>query len=263
MAVKCLVELFLASPVAAGPRGWLTLDALIGGIAYERWKCPDRALAEVAACFSTMDEQLPVPLASAAVFAHASGKPMRAQIVTDTMGTSLIQHSPRILGRVTNTRAPKITAMTMRDRTYSAISSDMEVVEADSLCWAFTGDADRVRDMLDGPCARFIGSWRRRGFGQVREVVVREVESEETWFGAVAGGRAIRPIPSRAAATLGGTVVGAAGAATWCSRYSDTSRQEPCLLPPVTQPRVTVALDPSSHDWRERLRPAMEWFGAT
>lgn len=212
-----ILKFELGSEIIPGLR--LTGDGMTGGIEFEHWRDgPAAAATKSIARFAG------VPQASQAFFEF-----------------------PVILGRAVQNRNLAAEASKNLDyahgvKKFSTINpgtgefktlSNSYVKYATPCVWFLVrGDLDYLRRLYRS--VHFIGSMRKRGFGEVRSFEIMEQKSDNECFGIIGDGCPLRPIPSRLRSEFP-PITGSSveKMETWQSPYHWTDRAELCVVPAV------------------------------
>lgn len=210
----------------------MMLDSLLIAIGYERYRND-----------STVATDLPLRCVDG--IPHASQMFVGVPDVPVVRPTTLIQSFLRVL---TNER--EITRMLSRQPAPSSMShgsgpnSNVESVylthNITKLYFLGVGDIARIRALA--LTMVHIGSQAHKGYGEVEQVVVTELDVDPTWFGVI--GRyegqsvVLRPVPKRLLSSLPADVYGFDSDETWSYPYfpgHPDAVVEPCLVPPFNE----------------------------
>lgn len=224
-----VLEVSLRSPIILGYR--MMLDSLLIALGYERYRRE-----------STVASDLPIQCVEG--IPHASQMLIGVPDAPVVRPTTLIQSFLRVL---TNER--EITLMLARQPAPSSMShgsgpnSNVESVylthNIPKVYFLGVGDVARIRNLA--MTLVHIGSQAHKGYGEVEQVSVTELDIDPTWFGVV--GRyegqpvVLRPVPKRLVPTLPRGVYGFDSDETWRYPYFSGHPDavvEPCLVPPFS-----------------------------
>jgi hypothetical protein len=227
------VEIILSSPR-------YLFDSLLAGILFELYRDGPKAVADVPlqatdGCFHASQAFMEYPGSTRmhTVFANAS-----AEVVRDTSHVSTVLAKSALLnGPAKARRIPRIDAST---GDYKIKQSTYITYQTPRLWFFFRGDLERVEQILNR--VQFVGTLRTRGWGQVRETLVGEVDSTDPLFGLVAKGQVLRPIPLRLRHHLPDDIDYREKTETWKPPYHWTEFAEPCMIPAEDRPRTTAEI---------------------
>lgn len=204
----------LRSPLIA--RGYLTFDALLGALLFDRLGDPDAA-----------HEAIPIRKteglfhASAAVY---DVKEVRQVSITASLRARHDLSDHLLKKNRDGTRLHRTLGETRR-RDYGNVLSSYRAMETPTVTWHCEGDLDAIGDLLAD--ADFIGKKRTAGFGQVASWDVRDGETDGL---TDANGRPLRPIP---VPLFTGDRSLPVQDAAWRPAYWDPGNRAPCYAPPL------------------------------
>lgn len=205
----------LRSPIIA--RGYLTFDALLGALLFDRLGDPDKAHASI-------------PLQQTDGLFHASAA------IFEPAGTRTISFAASLRARhdlspdlFKKNRAGTRVYRTMgerRRRDFGNVLSTYRASETGTVTWHCVGDLEAIADLLQD--ADFIGKKRTAGFGQVSEWDYADTDLD----GLVdTGGKPLRPIPFD---MFDGDRSLPVQDAAWKPAYWDPANRAPCYAPPMS-----------------------------
>ncbi|WP_281015968.1 hypothetical protein [Minwuia sp. IMCC3077] len=204
----------LKSPIIA--RGYLTFDALLGALLFDRLQDPDEAHAAIPLkCENGLysaSAAILEPFATRSVSFAAS---LRAR---HDLGPDLFRKN-RDGSRIHRTMGER------RRRDFGNVLSSYRANEATQVCWHCIGDLDAIADLLGD--ARFIGKKRTAGFGEVAGWDYSESDLDGV---ADQEGRPLRPVP---ADMFAGDRSLPVQDAAWKPAYWDPANRAPCFAPPL------------------------------
>ena len=211
---KLTITATLKTPFITGG-GYMTFDALLGGILFDQLgdvekahaaipvRCTDGLYHASAAIFEPYDQSRVAFVAN-----------MRAN---HSLDPDLIKRKPNgslhaRLGR-------------LRRREFGAVMNSYDSVSTDLISWFVEGDAEKIRDLIT-PIA-FIGKRRANGFGEVASWAVEEGE-----FDGVTGllNEPLRPIPED---MFGGDKKSLRMDAAWKPAYWHPANRAICYTPEI------------------------------
>lgn len=178
---KLKVTARLAAPIVFGG-GYLTLDALLAALVFERCGDPDAAHGTVPlVCTHGLFH------ASAAIFEPLESR--RVSFVANLRAHHALD--PDLLLRNNKGGVHKKMSLTRRQG-FGPVMNEYTAFDTPEIAWYAQGDGDAVRRLLDLEGAHFIGKRRGSGFGEVSRWEVEEGELD-----GVVGpfGEPLRPVP--------------------------------------------------------------------
>ena len=227
MGQNFVAEVTLAAPIILGKR--LVGDSWLAGIAYQQHGDWQRAIAEL-----PIDHIEGIPQMSVALPDYSPTRRSQSVMFIRSFMRDLC-HDPDMADMLD--KMPSRSMLTPSQGPLSNISNRYLISDVAYLCFLGRGDIAKVEATMRD--AKFMGSQKARGFGQIAAVNVRPIDTKNKWFGMVGvrNGRnaALRPIPQRLADHFPPDLDGIVSNETWhnpyCSAYAN-SVVEPCLVPP-------------------------------
>ena len=225
------VHAALDTPIILNPRAFLTLDALIGALIYERTQDPERAMRAV-------------PLAETAGIRHGSAAFLKGDVRPAPRGTAVFRgglqpreaSEPRFAWPSRKFKGRReYTAINPAAGAYRNTLDAYEALEAERILWFGRGDIAAVSESLAD--LTHVGRKARQGYGRLvpGSLTIESCEADRS----IAWPLEDRAVPMRPAdidtwQALGfGTEGLSIGPATDRMPYFDSSTQRLCVLPPT------------------------------
>lgn len=202
----------LKSPIIL--KGYLTFDALLGALLFDRLQDPDKAHDAI-------------PLRRTNGLFHASAAMMEPQEVRSVSFAASLRARHDLDADLFRKKSDGSriyrTMSEHRRRDYGNVLSSYRTVETSSVSWHCVGDEEAILDLLGE--AEFIGKKRSAGFGQVNAW-----DCEESDLDGLTGrlGEPLRPIPVH---MFSGDRTLPVLDAAWKPAYWNPANRAPCYAP--------------------------------
>lgn len=213
------VKFHLNSPLIPGRR--LTFDGVISGILYERTgdgpaaaECPliDRrgSVFQASQAFFEADAaSMPVSVTGALLLERMKN-PGMAEMIDSTMANSYwrVDKGP-----------------------YQNFVNEYVAYDTKTVTFFVRGDLRAIARLLKAPKVHSIGTLRKKGFGGIESVEVRQTSSTNPNYAIAGNGLLLRPVPLDEMGALG-NVEHTKGTETFRPPYHRKEDAMPCALPP-------------------------------
>lgn len=222
------IRLTPTAPICIGKATLWTLDAILHGILYDEARRsardPDNTFLRDSL---PLDRHRGVFAASAARFIDPVRSPM-----TKVGGLRPVQDMhdirPYSSDRGPSARLPRIRTTQGQ---HKAHLTRYTLITAAHVEWLFSGDPDRVKDILLRTDA--LGGCKKDGFGTFDPASIRIEKIDREWsFTDPATGHLLRQVPVRLADTPTGSAM--VETMTWFPPYWNAADAEPCYTPAIS-----------------------------